>query len=119
MTFEILLFGLAGVLVSAAPVLFAVIGETISERAGVINLSMNGTILLSAMAGFVVSVETNSLVLGFLAGALVGALVAAIVAFSSITLKASQVAIGFVLAITCRDLSYFLGNPYMGQVGPR
>ncbi|MDX9992552.1 MAG: ABC transporter permease, partial [Anaerolineales bacterium] len=81
--------------------------------------SMNGTILLSAMAGFVVSVETNSLVLGFLAGALVGALVAASVAFSSITLKASQVAIGFVLAITCRDLSYFLGNPYMGQVGPR
>ncbi|HAE60314.1 MAG TPA: ABC transporter permease, partial [Anaerolineae bacterium] len=42
MTTEILLFGLAGVLVSAAPVLFAVIGETISERAGVINLSMNG-----------------------------------------------------------------------------
>ena len=119
MTTEILLFGLAGVLVSAAPVLFAVIGETISERAGVINLSMNGTILLSAMAGFAVSVETNSLVLGFLAGALVGALVAAIVAFSSITLKVSQVAVGFVLAITCRDLSYFLGNPYMGQVGPR
>jgi simple sugar transport system permease protein len=119
MTPETLLFGLAGVLVSAAPVLFAVIGETISERAGVINLSMNGTILLSAMAGFAVSVETDSLLLGFLAGALVGVLVSAVVAFASITLQVSQVAVGFVLAITCRDLSYFLGNPYMGQVGPR
>jgi general nucleoside transport system permease protein len=119
MSTEILIFGLAGVLVSAAPVIFAVIGETISERAGVINLSMNGTILLSAMSGFVVAVETDSLILGFVAGALVGALVAAVVAFSSITLKVSQVAVGFVLAITCRDLSYFLGNSYMGQAGPR
>jgi simple sugar transport system permease protein len=119
MSTDILLFGLAGVLVNAAPIIFAVMGETISERAGVINLSMNGTILLAAMAGFVVSVETNSLVAGFLVGAIVGALVAAVVAFSSITLKVSQVAVGFVLAITCRDLSYFLGNPYMGDVGPR
>ena len=119
MTNEILLFGLAGVLVNAAPILFAVIGETISERAGVINLSMNGTILLSAMASFAVAVETNNLFAGFITGAVVGGLVAAVVAFSSITLKVSQVAVGFVLAITCRDLSYFLGNPYMGEAGPR
>jgi general nucleoside transport system permease protein len=119
MTTDMLLIGLAGVLVSAAPILFAVIGETISERAGVINLSLNGTILLSAMASFAVAVETNSLLVGFLTGALVGALVAAIVAFSSITLQLSQVAVGFVLAITCRDLAYFLGNPYMGEMGPR
>ncbi|MBI3150900.1 MAG: ABC transporter permease, partial [Chloroflexi bacterium] len=42
-----------------------------------------------------------------------------VVAFASITLKQSQVAVGFVLALTCRDLSYFLGNPYMGVPGPR
>jgi len=58
-------------------------------------------------------------VLGFLAGALIGALVALVVAFAGITLKQSQVAVGFVLALLCRDLSYFLGNPYMGRVGPR
>jgi general nucleoside transport system permease protein len=114
-----LLQGLAGVLAAAAPVLFAAIGETISERGGVINLSVNGTILLSAMAGFAISVETNNLLLGFLAATLVGALVALVVAFSSITLKQSQVAVGFVLALMCRDLSYFLGNPYMGLNGPR
>ena len=114
-----ILIGLASVLVAAAPVVFAVIGETISERAGVINLSMNGTILLSAMAGFAVTVRTESLFLGFLMGMLVGAVVALIVAFSSITLKQSQVAVGFVLALVCRDLSYFLGNPFMGLAGPR
>ena len=114
-----LIIGLASVLAAAAPVVFAVIGETLSERAGVINLSMNGTILLSAMGGFAVSVQTESLFLGFLTGMLIGALVALIVAFSSITLKQSQVAVGFVLALVCRDLSYFLGNPFMGLAGPR
>jgi len=119
MTTEMILVGLAGVLAAAAPVIFAVIGETISERAGVINLSMNGTILLSAMASFGVAVTTNNLLLGFLMGMLVGALVASIIAFGNITLKQSQVAIGFVLALICRDLSDFLGNPFVGAAGPR
>jgi ABC-type uncharacterized transport system permease subunit len=114
-----ILIGLAGILAGAAPVVFAVVGETISERAGVTNLSINGTILLSAMAGFAAAVSTQSLLLGFIAGAFVGALVAAIVAFISITLKQSQVAVGFVLALMCRDLAYFLGNPFMGLSGPR
>ena len=114
-----LILGLASILTAAAPIIFAVMGETLSERAGVVNLSMNGTILLSAMGGFAVSVRTESLFLGFLAGAAIGAIVALIVAFSSITLKQSQVAVGFVLALLCRDLSYFLGNPFMGLAGPR
>jgi simple sugar transport system permease protein len=119
MTTEMILVGFAGVLAAAAPVLFAVIGETISERAGVINLSMNGTILLSAMASFGVAVTTDNLLLGFLMGSLVGALVALVIAFCNITLKQSQVAVGFVLALICRDLSDFLGNPYVAQPGPR
>ncbi len=119
MTQETLLIGLAGVLASAAPIVFAVLGETLSERAGVINLSINGTILLSAMGGFAVAYTTDNIVLGFLAGMLIGALVALIVAFASITLNQSQVAVGFVLALTSRDLSYFLGNPFMGVPGPR
>lgn len=119
MTTEMILIGFAGVLAAAAPVLFAVIGETISERAGVINLSMNGTILLSAMASFGVAVTTDNLLLGFLMGSLVGALVALIIAFCNITLKQSQVAVGFVLALICRDLSDFLGNPFVAQPGPR
>ncbi|MCJ7707528.1 MAG: ABC transporter permease, partial [Anaerolineales bacterium] len=116
---NLILIGLAGVLASAAPVVFATVGETLAERSGVINLSVNGTILLSAMGSFAVSVTTGSLLLGFLAGMLIGALVALVVAFTSISLKQSQVAVGFVLALMCRDLAYFLGNPYMGRSGPR
>ncbi|MFZ5856248.1 MAG: ABC transporter permease [Chloroflexota bacterium] len=112
------LIGLAGVLAAAAPVLFAVIGETITERAGIINLSLNGTILLSAMGGFAVAYNTQSLAMGFLAGMLIGAMVAFVVAFGSITLRQSQVAIGFVLALAARDLAYFLGVPYMNIPGP-
>ena len=114
-----LIVSLAGVLAAAAPILFAVIGETISERAGVLNLSMNGMILLSAMGSFAVALATNNVVLGFLAGAAIGGLVALVVAFASLTLMQSQVAVGFVLALLCRDLSYFLGSPIMGRTGPR
>jgi len=108
---------LAGIVEYAVPVVFASIGENISEKAGVINLSVNGIIILSGMGGFVVALNTNSILLGFLTGALIGAAVAAIVAFSSITLKQSQVAIGFVLALLCRDLAYFLGAPFTNKPG--
>ena len=116
---DFLFIGLAGVLASAGPLVFASIGEAITERAGITNLSMNGLILLSAMSGFAAALSTGSLALGFLAGALIGGLVSGIVAFSSITLRQSQVAVGFVLTLLCRDLSYFLGNPIMGKPGPR
>ncbi len=114
-----LLIGLAGVLAVAAPILFAVIGETITERAGIINLSLNGTVLLSAMGGFTIAYKTGSVPLGFLSGMAIGALMALIVAFSSINLKQSQVAVGFVLALAGRDLAYFLGVPVLNQSGPR
>jgi ABC-type uncharacterized transport system permease subunit len=116
---EVIILGLSGVLTAAAPLLFGIIGETLSERAGVTNLSMNGTILLSAMGGFAVSLASGSLLLGFLCGAAIGGAVALVLAFASITLRQSQVAVGFVLTLLCRDLSYFLGNPIMGATGPR
>lgn len=112
------LIGLSGVLATASPIVVAAIGETFTERAGLINLSVNGSILLSAMGSFVVAVSTGSLVLGFITGCAIGAVVALLVAFSSIELRQSQVAVGFVLTLFCRDLSYFLGNPYMGEKGP-
>jgi hypothetical protein len=65
MDLSVVIIGLAGVLVTAAPVIFAVIGETFAERSGVINLSVNGSIVLSAMVGFAVAVTTDSLVLGY------------------------------------------------------
>jgi ABC-type uncharacterized transport system permease subunit len=118
MNLNIVIIGLAGVLVTAAPVIFAVIGETLAERSGVINLSVNGTIVLTAMVGFAVAVKTGSLVLGYFAGMVIGAFVALIIAFASITLRQSQVAVGFVLTYTTLSLAYFLGNPFTAVQGP-
>ncbi|MEW5909046.1 MAG: ABC transporter permease [Thermodesulfobacteriota bacterium] len=113
----ILLF--SGVIAGAAPILLATLGETLTEKAGFINLSLDGTILLSAMTAFVISFETGSTVAGLISACAVGALVAAVVAVLSIYLGQSQVAIGFVLTLMTKDLAYFLGNPYSRLHGPQ
>ena len=113
-----LLIGLAGVIAAATPVVVAVVGETFTERAGVINLSANGIILLSAMAGFAAASISGHAFVGLLAGALVGGFAGAVVSFCSITIKQSQVAVGFILATLFKDLSYFLGTPLTGSTGP-
>jgi simple sugar transport system permease protein len=109
---------IAGVIAGAAPIVLAALGETITEKSGIINLSLDGTILFSAMAAFVVALKTDSLSAGFAVGALAGAAVAAVVALFSIYLGQNQVAVGFVLTLTTRDLAYFLGNPYSRLPGP-
>jgi simple sugar transport system permease protein len=110
---------LASIVAGAAPIVLAVLGETISEKGGVINLSLDGSILLSAMVAFAIAYQTHSLFLGFVGGALVGAMAAAVVGFFSVFLGLSQVAVGFVLTLTTRDLAYFLGNPYARLYGPQ
>lgn len=110
---------LASVLAASPPIIFAVLGETITEKSGVINLSLDGSILLTAMVGFVAALKTNSIIVGFAAAMIVGALIALIIAFTSLTLHQPQVATGFVLTLLCRDLSYVLGNPYAHVPGPQ
>ncbi len=109
---------LSSVVRGAAPLVFAGIGETITEKAGVINLSLDGSILLSAMTAFAVAYTTDSLMLGFLAAMLVGASMALLIAFGSIALRQDQVAIGFVLTMLGAELSSFLGNPFVRLKGP-
>jgi ABC-type uncharacterized transport system permease subunit len=110
---------LAAIVAMAAPLILAALGETITEKAGVVNLSLDGTILLSAMVGFAMSFETDSLLLGFLAAALTGSAVAAVLAVIGVWLGQSQVAVGFALTFLCRDLAYFLGTPYARIQGPQ
>ncbi len=109
---------LASIVAASSPVVLAAIGETISEKSGVINLSLDGSIALSAMTGFAVAFTTGSVTLGFGAAMAVGALVALLIAFASITLRQEQVAVGFVLTLLCSDLADFLGNPFVRQRGP-
>jgi len=113
-----LIQSLASIVAFSSPVVLASIGETISEKSGMINLSLDGSIALSAMTGFAVAYVSGSVTLGMLAAMAVGALVALLVAFASITLRQQQVAIGFVLTMLCTDLADFLGRPFVRQAGP-
>ena len=110
---------LGSIVAGAAPIVLAAIGENITEKSGVVNLSLDGSILLGAMVAFVVAYESKNLLLGFLGGAAAGGLVAALVGLFSIYLRQSQVAVGFVLTLTARDLAYFFGNPYARLYGPQ
>lgn len=115
MDFSILI---ASILAASPPILFAVLGETITEKAGVINLSLDGTILFTAMISFVVALKTDSIIGGYFAGMMVGAFIAFIIAFVSLTLHQPQVATGFVLTLLCRDMAYVFGNAYAHVPGP-
>lgn len=108
---------LASIVLQATPLIIAVCGEILTERSGVVNLSLDGSMLMAAMTGFVVGLKTQNVWLGFAAAAVIGMIFALIVAFGSIRLGQSQVAIGFVLALLGDDLSAFLGQNYTRMRG--
>jgi len=113
-----LILTLASIVLASTPLIIAVCGEILTERSGIVNLSLDGTMLMSAMTGFIVAFETDSVWIGFLAAMAVGAFFAFIVAFGSIRLRQSQFAIGFVLTLLGDDLSAFLGQNYTRIPGP-
>jgi simple sugar transport system permease protein len=108
---------LNSIVAAAAPLVFATMGETISEKAGVINLSLEGSMRLSAMVGFVVAFWAGHALAGFGAAIVVGAVIAAIIAFGNIQLKINQIALGFVLYLLAVALASFLGDSFVGERG--
>jgi general nucleoside transport system permease protein len=110
---------LASIVAAAAPLVYVTIGETMAERSGVVNLSLEGSIMLSALAAFAAAFVTGSVVLGVLAAMAVGAFIASIIAYASIQLRLNQIAVGFVLTLLAIHLSSLLGNSYVGVRGPR
>ena len=107
---------IASIVAGSSALLFATMGETISEKAGVINLSIDGSMMLAALAGFVVAFQTDSAWLGFPAAAAVGIAVALVVAFGSIKLGLNQVAVGFVLFALWTELSGCLGDSAVARI---
>jgi simple sugar transport system permease protein len=110
---------IASIIAGAAPIVLATLGETLTEKSGMINLALDGTILLAAMAAFAAALHSQSILAGYLCGALVGAAFAALIAIFTIHLGQNQVAVGFVLTLLTRDLAYFIGNPYARRQGPQ
>jgi len=115
---SVLILTMASIVLASTPLIIAVCGEILTERSGIVNLSLDGSMLMAAMTGFVVAFETDNIWFGFLAGAAIGAFFAFIVAFGSIRLRQSQFAIGFVLTLLGDDLSAFLGQNYTRIPGP-
>ncbi|HEY5579330.1 MAG TPA: ABC transporter permease, partial [Acidimicrobiia bacterium] len=108
---------IALVVAVSAPLIYASIGETITEKAGLVNLSLDGSIGLAALAGFAAAFTTGSVLVGFAAGAAVSVASAALIAYSSIELRINQIAVGFVLFLLATELSAFLGDSFVGKAG--
>ncbi len=115
---DTVLFG-AAIVAASPPLVFAVLGETIAERAGVINLSLDGLILLTAMTAFAAARASNNLLAGVAAAMAIGACAGLIVSVASLTLRQHQVATGFVLTLLCQNVAYVLGNPVAHLPGPQ
>ena len=109
---------LAAILLAGAPLVLATLGETLTEKAGIINLSLDGSILLSAMTAFVIASNTDNPWLGIVGGMAVGSAIAGVLGLIGIYLGQSQLAVGFILTLLSRDLAYFLGHSYSRQPGP-
>lgn len=104
---------IASVLLASIPLILAGMGELIAEKSGVLNLGVEGMMLLGAVAAFGVALGTGSGTLGFLAGALAGALAASVFAFLALRLLTNQVATGLALTILGTGLSALLGVKYV------
>jgi simple sugar transport system permease protein len=105
---------IAATLNAGTPLLLAAIGVLVHERTGVVNLGVEGMMLVAAVVGFAVVHATGSYTLGFLGGALAGAALAAVFALFALGLHANQFAAGLALALFGGGLSSFIGLPYSG-----
>ncbi len=103
------------IIANATPLVIAGLGETVSERSGVTNLSLDGSLQLSAMAGFAAAIASGNIIVGCVAAMIVGAVIALIVVAANIELRQDMVAIGFVLTLLCADIAQFLGQDLGGQ----
>jgi simple sugar transport system permease protein len=104
---------LGGGIRAGTPILYATLGEVIAERAGVVNLGVEGAVLVGACAGFITTAHTGSPWIGIAAAAAAGGLACLIHAFMVVTLRANQIASGLALMFLCLGVTSFVGRPYV------
>ncbi len=105
---------LAITLRAGTSLIYATLGETFTERAGILNLGVEGMMLMGAVTAFAVAYHTGSIVLGLLVAIVVGGLMAAVHAFLSVTMRANQVVSGLSLTLFGQGMASFLGQ----RLGP-
>lgn len=111
---DILIAALLTIITAATPLLFAALGELITEKSGVLNLGVEGMMVMGAIMGFVVINQSGSATLGVAAGMLAGAVMATIFAILVLVFHASQVPTGLALTIFGVGLSALIGQGMIG-----
>ena len=106
---------LGGAVVAGTPLLYATLAEVIGQRAGVVNLGLEGVMLVGAVVGFVTAVQTGSATVALLAAALAGAIFNALFAWLIVDRRANQLATGLALMFCGVGLSALAGAPYVGR----
>src|SRR5271169_2168181 len=99
---------LAAMVRIATPILLSAIGELVAEHAGVLNLSIEGTMLMGAFTGFLATYWTKSLSVGLASALIAGALMGLVLAFMASTLKVNQTVTGLAMNILASGLTYYL-----------
>ncbi|MFE3838311.1 ABC transporter permease [Pseudogemmobacter sonorensis] len=105
---------IASLMVSSVPILLAALGEAVVERSGVLNLGVEGLMIIGAIGGFIVAVKTGNPFLGFLGGAVAGAALAMIFAALTLVFQANQVATGLALTLFGLGVASLAGQDYVG-----
>jgi ABC-type uncharacterized transport system permease subunit len=108
----------AGLVVAATPLLFAALGELVVEKAGVLNLGVEGMMIIGAVTGFAVAVTTGAPWWGFPAAAVASALMALLFGLLTQLLLSNQVATGLALTLFGLGLAALIGQPYSGIRAP-
>ena len=103
---------------ASTPILFAALGELVVERAGVLNLGVEGMMIVGALAGFATAVATGNPYLGFVAAAVAGAALSMLFALLTQLLLANQVASGLALTMFGLGLAALFGKAYEGIKAP-
>lgn len=106
---------LSSAIFSGTSLLYATLGEVVNERAGIVNLGLEGVLLISASTGFAVAAKTGNPYLGVLASILAGGLVNILFSIMVVSRKANQLASGLAVMFFGYGLSALIGKPYVGM----
>jgi simple sugar transport system permease protein len=110
---------IVGTIAVAIPLLLAGLGEQISERAGVLNLGLEGMMLVGAFVGFAVTLATGSFSLGFLAGSAGGIVTAAIMGILSVMLQLNQIVVGIAITLAMQGATSLAHHVLFARDFPR
>ncbi|NIS81663.1 MAG: ABC transporter permease [Anaerolineales bacterium] len=112
---EFILLALRAAIPAGTSLLYGTLGEVYAERSGVLNLGVEGMMIMGAVSAFGVAFETENIWLGVVAAGIAGGLLALVHAFASITLRVNQVVSGLALTMLGLGLSGILGKRFIGQ----